>query len=238
MANFAFFLANMANRIAKAKGNADSIRDEWPRIREVTVKGINYFQVDGRPHFKRLSFTSVTEAKAQAEKWENTRARYGTAGKFIAERDATKFAEALTILAPLKAGIVDAARFYAEHLKREQIRLSGKKVAESLIAWVGDYEGKARSPLTAREIKSKATIFTAAFGDLRLSELTPARLTEWLERYESAPGTIASPQTRANLRTKLSQFCAFAKLQGWIEENPVELEKLERHRKHPLPYST
>ena len=218
----------MANRIMKPQTKTDSIRDEWPRIREVTVKGINYFQVDGRPHFKRMSFTSITDAKTQAEKWENTRARYGTAGKFIAERDATKFAEALTILAPLKASIVDAARHYAKYLAAEKLRASSKPTVDALAEWVASYGGKDRDDNTKREVASKARIFGQAFGGLKLSELAPALLLKWIEGYEAQPGKLASPQTRANLRTKLSQFLNFSKLKGWIENNPLEGIKIER----------
>jgi integrase len=212
----------------------EALREEWPRIREVTVKGIDYFQVDGRPHFKRQSFDNLADAKAQAEKWAGARARYGTAGRFIAERDATKFAEALTLLAPHKASIVDAARFYARHLDAEARKRAGKTITEALKAWTDDYDKKDRARATVREIKSMAGIFGSAFPEARLSELTPGKLTQWLERYESAPGVLASPQTRANLRTKLSQFLGYAKLQGWIESNPVELVKLDHPPRSPV----
>ncbi len=214
--------------------NQESLREEWPRIRKATVKGIEYFQVDGRPHYKRLGFASLTEAKTQADKWATARARYGTAGRFIAERDATKFAEALAVLAPFKASILDAAKHYAKHLEAESRRKASKTVSESLAAWLADYKSKNRAVVTVREIKSMTRIFGAAFGAFRLTELTPARLLEWLERYESAPGVIASPQTRANLRTKLSQFLGFAKLQGWLDSNPLEDVKLARPPKAPV----
>lgn len=212
----------------------DYERSIWPRIRKVTVKGIEYYQVDGRPHYKRKSFNFLTQAKAQADKWEAARARYGTVGKFIAERDATKFAEALSILAPYKVSVVEAARHYAKHLEREKRRMASKTVQEAVTAWLASYESKDRSHATVREIRSMVRIFGSAFGGLRITELTPARLTEWLERYESKPGVIALPQTRANLRTKLSQFLGYSKLQGWVESNPLEDVKLARPPKAPV----
>jgi integrase len=208
--------------------DAGLLRDEWPRIRVVTAKGVDYFQVDGRPAFKRKAFTTLDAARKQADKWENTRARYGTAGKYISEKDATRFAEAIDILAPHGAGIVDAARHYAKYLSAEKLRASGKPTADALAEWVASYDEKDRDARTRMEIKSVSGIYSRAFGKHKLSELTPALLIKWIEGYESQPGKLASPQTRANLRTKLSQFLNFSKLKGWIENNPLEGIKIER----------
>lgn len=206
----------------------DALRDNWPRIRPVTVKGSAFYQVDGRPHFKRKTFSLLADARTQAEKWENTRARYGTAGKYISEKDASKFAEALSILSPHGVSITDAARFYAAHLATEKLRASGKPTAEAAKEWVASYDSKDRDARTRQEIKSVAGIFSATLGHLKLSDLTPALLIKWVEGYEVQPGKLASPQTRANLRTKLSQFLNFSKLKGWVENNPLEGIKIER----------
>ena len=80
----------------------------------------------------------------QANKWENTRVRYGKAGKYISEKDASKFAEALDILAPHGAGIIDAARHYAKHLEVEKIRASSKPVIDTLGEWAASYDKKDR----------------------------------------------------------------------------------------------
>ena len=203
-------------------------REEWPRIRTVALRGVDFFQCDGRPHYQRKIFSSLVEARKQADKWANARTRYGTAGKYISERDACRFAEALDILRPHGAGIVEAARYYAAHLETEKRRASSKPTADALQEWIESYATKDRDARTRQEIKSVAGIYSRAFGKLKLSELSPARLLKWIEGYESQPGKLASPQTRANLRTKLSQFLKFSKLKGWIENNPLEGLKIER----------
>lgn len=203
-------------------------REEWPRIRTVSLRGVDFFQCDGRPHYQRKIFSSLVEARKQAEKWENTRKKYGTAGRYISEKDASRFAEALDILAPHGAGIVDAARHYASYLLAEKLRVSSKPVPEALQEWVGSYANKDRDARTCQEIKSVARIYSQAFENLKLSELAPALLLKWIEGYETQPGKLASPQTRANLRTKLSQFLNFSKLRGWVDSNPVEGLKIER----------
>jgi len=192
------------------------------------VRGAEYFQVDGRPAFKRKAFPTLTAARKQATTWENSRVRHGKAGKFISERDGTKFAEALDILRPHGAGIIDAAKHYAAYLEAEKVRMSSKPTADGLREWVESYATKDRDERTRKEIKSVAGIYSQAFGTLKLSELTPALLLKWIEGYEVQPGKLASPQTRANLRTKLSQFLNFSKLTGWIEKNPLEGMKIER----------
>ena len=203
-------------------------REEWPRIRDVMIRGMNFFQCDGRPHYARKAFATLDAARKQADKWENTRVRYGTAGKYISEKDATRFAEALDILAPHGASITDAARHYAAHLAAEKRRNASQLVSESLAQWVASYDGKDRGTFTKREVASKARIFGQAFGHLKFGEIGPDKLIAWIEGYEAEPGKLASPQTRANLRTKLSQFLNFSKLKGWIESNPLEGIKIER----------
>jgi len=204
------------------------LREEWPRIRAVTVKGVDYYQVDGRPAFKRKAFTTLDAARKQADKWENSRTRYGTAGRYISERDASRVAQAFDLLQPHGADIVDAARHYAAHLEAEKLRSSSKPTADALKEWVASYDGKDRDENTKREVASKAGIFARAFGQLKLGDVNADKLIAWIEAYEAEPGKLASPQTRANLRTKLSQFLNFSKLKGWIENNPLEGLKIER----------
>jgi len=80
------------------------------------IRGVSFFQCDGRPHYTRKAFATLDAARKQADKWENTRVRYGTAGRYLSEKDANRFAEALDILAPHGASITDAARHHAAHL--------------------------------------------------------------------------------------------------------------------------
>jgi integrase len=222
-------LATMATKPIETAAPQDGIyRGEWPRVRTVSVRGVEFFQCDGRPHYPRKIFSSLIDARKQANKWENARTKYGTAGKFISEKDASRFAEALEILRPHGAGIIDAARHFAAYLEMEKRRASSKPVAEALREWVESYATKDRDDRTRQEIKSVAGIFSRAFGALKLSGLTPELLMKWIEGYETQPGKLASPQTRANLRTKLSQFLNFSKLKVWIENNPLEGIKMER----------
>ncbi len=151
-------------------------REDWPRIRTVTIRGTDFYQVDGRPHYTRKTYTSLVEARKQADKWQGARERYGTAGKYISERDASEFARALDILAPHKASIIDAAQHFAKHLETETKKRAGKTVADALAIWAADYEKKDCKPATAREIKSMAKIFDAAFGRMPLRQLAPGQL--------------------------------------------------------------
>jgi integrase len=225
----------MATKSKKAtEPKAGLYREEWPRIRGVTLRGVEFFQCDGRPHFTRKTFATKAEAETQAGKWENTRVQYGKAGQYISQRDATKFAEAIAILAPDGLSIVDAARHYKAYVAAEKLRASSKPVADALTEWVASYDVKDRDHRTRQEIKSVANIYTRAFGHLKLSAINADMLKTWNEGYEAAPGKPASPQTRANLRTKLSQFLNFSKLKGWIENNPLAGIKTERPARAPV----
>jgi integrase len=225
-------MASMASR--KAKTEPDPYRDQWPRVRTVSVRGVEFHQVDGRPSFKRKTFSLLSKAQKQADDWRNTRQRFGTAGRYISQKDASKFAEALDLLAPHGADIIKAAQFYAAHLTAEKARAAGKLAPVALQAWADSYNTKDRGDRTRREIKSLSGIFSRAFDKLKLGEMTAAMLKSWIEGYESEPGKLASPQTRANLRTKLSQFLNYCKMEGWIEKNPLEDVKVERPPRAPV----
>jgi integrase len=225
----------MATKKLKTKEpKAKPYREEWPRIRTVTLRGVDFYQTDGRPHFPRKTFPTLADAEKQALKWENARAKYGTAGRFLAERDATRMAQAFDLLQPHGADIVDACRFFAEHLEAEKRRASGKVVSDGLAEWVESYATKDRDPETRVELASKARIFRQAFGHLKLSDLDAAKIIKWIDGYEAKPGKLAAPFTRANLRTKISQFLNFSKLKGWIENNPLQGIKVERPPRAPV----
>jgi len=143
-------------------------------------------------------------------------------------------AQAFDLLQPHGADIVDACRFFAEHLEAEKHRVSSKPVADALREWLESYATKDCEARTRQEIKSVAGIYSQAFGTLKLRELTAALLIKWIERYEAQPGKLASPQTRANLRIKISQFLNYSKLQGWIENNPLQGIKIKRPPRGPV----
>ena len=107
-------------------------------------------------------------------------------------------------------------------------------MADALTEWVASYEGKDRDAATKREISDKARIFGEKFGKLKLGEMKADMLVTWIDGYQTLPGKLASPQTRANLRTKLSQFLNFAKLKSWIENNPLQGLKIERPPRAPV----
>ena len=73
---------------------------------------------------------------------------------------------------------------------------------------------------TRQEIQSLAGIFDNAFGKLKLGDLKTDMLVTWIEGYETQPGKLAMPRTRAKLKTKLSQFLNFAERKEWIEKKP------------------
>ena len=53
------------------------VREDWPRIRRVTVRGQERFIVDGRPHKERKFFKSEQDAEVQADVWARERTNQG-----------------------------------------------------------------------------------------------------------------------------------------------------------------
>ena len=207
------------------KPKTPNLRKQWPRIRQVTVKGIEYFQVDGRPQHKRRAFVTLKAANSQAELWAKARDRFGRAGRLLQQRDASKVVEALSFLEPYGASIVDACKFYAEHLADEQARQTGKPVAEALAAWVATYTTPQHRIRTVREARSMANTISRGFEGKRITDLTGDLLKDFLLNFKTAEGQLASLQTRKNLRTKLSQFLNFCREKKWLTHDPLEFVK-------------
>ena len=54
------------------------IREQWPLVRKVKIRGDTRFLVDGRPHRERKFFTEQADALVQADVWARERENQGT----------------------------------------------------------------------------------------------------------------------------------------------------------------
>ena len=66
------------------------------------------------------------------------------------------------------------------------------------------------------DLRNRLDTFASDFGKLKLAEILPSQIDDWLR------GLDVAGQTRNNFRTVLSAFFEFGKLRGYATSNPVE----------------
>jgi integrase len=129
------------------------------------------------------------------------------------------------LLKPFGKTIMDAARFYAEHLNRTAVSIPFSKlvtrVREEFVRREKENEVSDRHAKTLRETLNKMEL---KFGDRILSEITREEAREWLL---SLPLAV---KTRNKHRGYASQVFSLAKEFGYASNNPFTEVKKFRER--------
>lgn len=223
-------MASLASKIIsmpkfKSKGIH---RKTWPRVRETVIRGTKFIVVDARPHGPREYFQpkDLETAKARAHELDLARNRYGTAAVLMTLRDRADFEYGKERLEPHGANMRDAVEHYMGHLERVKQLEGGKPMPEALDEWEATYMSKNRSPETLKEIRVRVAGFKRAFGEMKVAEITPANIQDYINGYQ-ADGKSVSERTKLNIRVKLAQFFNLARLRGWRTDNPCEMVQVE-----------
>ena len=121
------------------------------------------------------------------------------------------------ILKPFNKTVLDAAEFYAKHLRT----ISGSRrvadvVAELLAARMAD----GMSAAYLHDLRIRLGNFARTFGDKMIAGLTAKDISAWLRSLK------VGPVSRNTVRRRLSTLFVFAKRQGYTAENPIaDVEK-------------
>jgi integrase len=143
--------------------------------------------------------------------------------------------EAIGILAEFDASLVDAARYFAVHLRAKRESGFAKNVTDCIDAYLETKRADQRrgeiSKLTLYELESKMRIVRKAFGAKKITEIDSRAVEAFVKNLPH------SPRGKANIRTKLSQFLNFCRRQKWISANPADEVKVsvKGHRIEILP---
>jgi integrase len=200
--------------------NKSNKHSKWPHIRIAKHRsGQVSYQVDlgfveGKR--KRRNFATKVDAEAFAELSRVLKANEGTSALALPQAvrlDATK---ANQILAPHGISILEAARHYEKHVLAYKTAPPVKDIVE---IYITDCKQRNLRPRTIEDVEDRLRMFSADFGERRLSEVTLDELKEWIndENWEM--------QTRINYLTKLSQLYRFALRRPvkWVDSNLTEL---------------
>jgi integrase/recombinase XerD len=211
----------------KSRSKAPVHRVDWPRIREVEIKGSTMYQVDPRPHGKREYFSLLTRAKTRADQIAKERDEHGVLAVRMPIRERAELEDVKELLKPYGKSLREAVEHFVRHLKAEAKLADSKTMPEGLAEWLASYEQKFRngkcSPRTLAEIASFVGRMGQSFSGKRVPEVDDETVREFLGDYRIDDDKVPSDQTLKNLRTKLSQFFEFARIKKWITANPCDL---------------
>ena len=190
--------------------------------RKTLVNGEVYWQVnfptrielrDGQPFRvqKRKTFKNYEEAKAAGEQ---ARIQYENEGRHslgLPEELRAKAKEADRILQPLGADVLEAAKFYADHLR--QVRTS-QKVSVVVKELLSAKEHDNLRPRYLKDLRVRLNRFAEGFGDRIISEISGGEINAWLRGFK--------PFNRNTFRLRISTLFNYAIECKWCQNNPVE----------------
>ena len=117
---------------------------------------------------------------------------------------------AARLLEPLGASILDAARFYADHLRRQS---ASEKVSVAVKEFLTAREKDELSQRYLKDLKIRLNRFSQSFGERMLASVSPGQINEWLRAFKAFH--------RNTFRAQLSVLFSYAVERGWCLANPV-----------------
>lgn len=163
---------------------------------------------------KLKAFKTPGEAEAYASIMHVQRQNQGLAAFAMTDSDRTDAQNALKILKPLGASLMDAAKFYAKHFSPEGGDLATTDLVARYIKQKGLKKLRDRS---MQDLEHRLGRFTEAFGSRLVRELSSDEIKKWI--YEDP--TLA-PQTQMNYRRVLHGLFGFAVTGKFVAENPIK----------------
>jgi len=191
-------------------------RSKWPRIYIAKHRsGQISYQVDlgfveGKR--KRVNFVTKIEAQTYAEQSRVTKANEGMAGFALPQQVRLDAAKAHQKLAPHNITILEAAKYYEDHVLAYKNAPPVKEIVQHYLA---DCKNRNLRERTIKDLKNRLETFAEDFGDFRLSDITLDELKEWVNDDEWGM------RTRINYLTKLSQLYRYALRRPvkWVDSN-------------------
>src|SRR5215470_14446949 len=205
-------------------------------MRQPKIKVRRYSDTN-RPHLKYV--VNYREAgKRKRTFFENKEA----AGSFAAfknaecQRNGTEHAEfptairvmaqnAVELLKPFGKTILDAAQYYAAHLKASERSCTVKQLLAELLE-AKESKGVSRRHLD--DLRQRAGRFAASFGERTTATISGREIEEWLDSLN------VGPQTHNHYRNAVRLAFNFAVRRGYATENPAtKTEKANVKRAAP-----
>jgi len=196
--------------------------------RKAYVNGELYWQVnlptkieirDGRQVRvrQRRTYRDHQEAETAADQARIQAKNDGHNSFALPEQLRTEAQQADKILKPLGVSILEAAKFYAEHLR--QVRTS-EKVDIAIKELLAAKEHDNLRPRYLKDLRVRLNRFGESFGERTIAEISAGEINTWLRGF--------NPFNRNTFRLRISTLFSYAIERGWCQANPVaEVKKVK-----------
>lgn len=169
------------------------MRETKLALSKTRVKGETFWRVTvplatgGR---KRRTFKDRGEAQTYLDLQRVQLKNHGTAALSLSDRNRAEAVEAVRLLQPHGATLLEAARFYLAH--RAQLERS-VPVREAVARFLQAKEQDGLRERYIKELRVRLNRLVQDFGDRQVADLSAADLDAWLRKLGVAP----SPATRS-----------------------------------------
>jgi integrase len=120
-------------------------------------------------------------------------------------------------LQPFGATILEAAKFYADHLRRQNASQNVSSAIREFLAARGKDELR---PRYLKDLRVRLTKFSQSFGERTIAGISAGEIGAWLRAFK--------PFNRNTFRLRLSALFGYAVEQKWCQMNPVtEVKKVK-----------
>lgn len=196
-------------------------RSKWPQVtRRKNAGGSISFCVDlGGVNGKRERkfFKTRAEADTYAEQQRTARENMGTAAFSIDDALRHDAITAKQILAPFKATLTEAAKYFVKHARPK----GGSKTMLDLVKEILDAKKKlGRRPSTLADYKFVFNRFNRSYGERMAHDVHQKDVEDWLD------GNTKSLATRRIYMKFLNTLFAYALKRGYMAVNPLDALEL------------
>jgi integrase len=206
---------------------------KWPKLYAKKHRSGEYTYIVDAGKFKgktrhRTPFKTLKEAKAFAQSLRQLKEKHGKETAEIALEKGDLLKQAMDILAPYDASVVDAAKYYEEHYLLFKESPTFEKIAKEHIRKSKRFGGRED---TLRDLEQRLRGFLETFGKRRPSEISFVELRNWFQKQHWKPRNFI------NYRNKINGLFKFAQQSGWVDTNLVErIEKPKAEKPPPKIY--
>ena len=169
---------------------------------------------------KRCRFYCKTrhEAETKADLHRIARTNLGTSAFALNDPQRVDAAEALSLLAPTNASLVEACRYYLKHAKPERPIL----IRDLITAFIEAKRRAGRRPVYLKNLRYMLNVFERKFGDRFVQNVLYDEIDQWIRSLS------LSLRSQAHYCADLSNLFGYAIKQNHCASNPIA--RLERPR--------
>jgi integrase len=200
--------------------------------------GSKYWLIIGRPNGARIRawFATEKEAKAEADKRNKELEDYGSKAYSLTASQRAQAEEAIHILEPWGLTLVDAANAVVARLQAASKSIT---VAELIERATEHHKSLlSQDQISTRHFEtfvSAGRRLTAAFAEIRTSELPTARIESWLSNLKAENGKPLAVASRNQIQRYVFLIFKYGVKIGVLQKNPLEgIDKARSRKMKPI----